>query len=67
MPGRGCEGPERQFINGRNEKHQLEGQWESWPGFWLGERKGITPSYLQRRSNVVEQRAQQSYPESRGG
>jgi hypothetical protein len=29
--------------------------------------QGITPSLLQRITNVVEQRGEQSYPGSRGG
>ncbi len=35
--------------------------------FWQGEREGISPSLLQRISNVVAQRAEQSYPDSCGG
>ena len=47
--------------------HQLEEQREPWFGFWQGSARGITPSLLQRITNVVEQRAEQSYPGSRGG
>ena len=32
-----------------------------------GSARGITPSLLQRITNVVEQRGEQSYPGSRGG
>src|SRR6266849_1888657 len=60
--------PERKYISGRNENASVGGA--EGIGVWLlagGSARGITPSLLQRISNVVEQRAEQSYPESRGG
>ena len=47
--------------------HQLERQWESWFDFWQGEREGDFPLAIAAKSNVVERRAEQSYPESCGG
>jgi hypothetical protein len=52
--------PERKCIRwrGRGNRGLVSGR---------GSARGIAPSLLQRISNVVEQRAEQSYAGSRGG
>jgi hypothetical protein len=45
--------------------HQFKRRWEWWFGFWQGEREGDLP--LAIAANIVEQRAEQSYPGSVGG
>ncbi|HEY6418773.1 MAG TPA: sigma-54 factor interaction domain-containing protein [Candidatus Binataceae bacterium] len=56
--------PERKCISWRGRGNR---GWAFGRGSARGITPGITPSLLQRITNVVEQRAEQSYPGSRGG
>src|ERR1039457_1666881 len=62
-----CQGRAESTSVAAAKIRQFKGRWESWLGFWHGEREGISPSLLHGMLNEAEQRTEQSYPGSVGG